>query len=211
MVNTKTNQKRTKGRQKIEIKPIERKSNLQVTFSKRRAGLVKKASELSLLCGAQVALIAFSPGKKVFAFGNPNVDVVLDRYLNEGTFASNEDEPTTLNIDDVNMKNPNVPKWNKEYEEAVKELEEETKCLAKIEEWNKVRENMNAGFWWDEPIDNMGVEELEEYVCALKVLKGNVGIRVNELMMMGNQNYNMDGFECNGASNGGFGFGDGSY
>ncbi|KAF2289032.1 hypothetical protein GH714_024258 [Hevea brasiliensis] len=196
MVTTNKHQKRTKGRQKIEIKPIEAKSNLQVTFSKRRAGLVKKASELSLLSGAQVAVIAFSPGKKVFAFGHPNVDTVLDCYLNEG-FDTKEEDPVT------SSNNPHVQQWNREYEEAVKELEEEKKCLAMIQEWNKVREsNVNAGFWWDDSIDDMGVEELEEYVRAMKELRRNVGTRANELMManhFGNQNI--------GSALGGFGLG----
>ena len=111
--------KQTQGRKKIEIKQIEEKSNLQVTFSKRRGGLVKKASELSLLCGAQVAILAFSPGKKVFAFGHPDVDMVLDRYLN--------DSSTAGELGDVSNNDPQVQQWNKEYEEALKELEEEKK------------------------------------------------------------------------------------
>jgi hypothetical protein len=114
--------KQTQGRQKIEIKQIEEKSNLQVTFSKRRGGLVKKASELSLLCGAQVAILAFSPGKKVFAFGHPDVDMVLDRYLNESSTAGELGAASN---------DPQVQQWNKEYEEALKELEEEKKHVAR--------------------------------------------------------------------------------
>lgn len=49
-------QRKGKGRQKIDMVKIENKTNLQVTFSKRRAGLFKKASELiSTLCGAESA------------------------------------------------------------------------------------------------------------------------------------------------------------
>ena len=73
--------KTTQGRQKIDIKKIENISNRQVTFSKRRAGLFKKASELCILSGAQVAIIVKSPGRRTFAFGHPNVDSVIDRYL----------------------------------------------------------------------------------------------------------------------------------
>ncbi|CAN1127875.1 Agamous-like MADS-box protein AGL62 [Linum perenne] len=68
------------GRQKIAIRKIEKKSNLQVTFSKRRNGLMNKATELSILCGAQVAVIAFSPCDKVFSFGFPDTDSVIQRY-----------------------------------------------------------------------------------------------------------------------------------
>ncbi|OWM64770.1 hypothetical protein CDL15_Pgr028487 [Punica granatum] len=73
--------KPSKGRKKIEIKRIANKSNQQVTFSKRRTGMFKKASELSILCGAQVAIIVFSPVHKIFCFGHPSVEAVLNRYL----------------------------------------------------------------------------------------------------------------------------------
>ncbi|KAK9058579.1 hypothetical protein SSX86_023421 [Deinandra increscens subsp. villosa] len=71
----------TKGRKKIEIKKIEETNSRQVTFSKRRTGLFKKASELCVLTGAHVAILVNSPGGRVFAFGHPNVDLLVDRYL----------------------------------------------------------------------------------------------------------------------------------
>ncbi|XP_063948307.1 MADS-box protein AGL71 [Daucus carota subsp. sativus] len=49
------------GRVKREIKKIENVTSRQITFSKRRRGLVKKAHELSVLCDVDVALIIFSP------------------------------------------------------------------------------------------------------------------------------------------------------
>ena len=48
------------GRGKVQLKRIENKINRQVTFSKRRAGLLKKAHEISVLCDAEVAVIIFS-------------------------------------------------------------------------------------------------------------------------------------------------------
>lgn len=65
---------------------IEKESHRQVAFSKRRAGLFKKASELCTLCGVEVAIIVFSPAKKPFSFGHPNVYTVLDRYKNNTSF-----------------------------------------------------------------------------------------------------------------------------
>lgn len=73
--------KKSKGRQKIEMMKMKNESNLQVTFSKRRSGLFKKVSELCTLCGAEIAIIVFSPGRKVFSFGHPSVESVLDRFL----------------------------------------------------------------------------------------------------------------------------------
>ena len=72
----------TKGRQKIEMKKMENESNLQVTFSKRRFGLFKKASELCTLSGAEILLIVFSPGGKVFSFGHPSVQELIHRISN---------------------------------------------------------------------------------------------------------------------------------
>ncbi|KAH7512829.1 hypothetical protein FEM48_Zijuj12G0131400 [Ziziphus jujuba var. spinosa] len=58
------------GRGRVELKRIENKINRQVTFSKRRNGLLKKAYELSVLCDAEVALIIFSSRGKLYEFGN---------------------------------------------------------------------------------------------------------------------------------------------
>ncbi|KAI7725336.1 hypothetical protein M8C21_029684 [Ambrosia artemisiifolia] len=56
------------GRGKVQLKRIENKINRQVTFSKRRGGLLKKAHEISVLCDAEVALIVFSNKGKLFEF-----------------------------------------------------------------------------------------------------------------------------------------------
>ncbi|KAF4386799.1 hypothetical protein F8388_006754 [Cannabis sativa] len=58
------------GRGRVELKRIENKINRQVTFSKRRNGLLKKAYELSVLCDAEVALIVFSSRGKLYEFGS---------------------------------------------------------------------------------------------------------------------------------------------
>lgn len=58
------------GRGRIEIKKIENLSSRQVTFSKRRNGLLKKAKELSVLCDAEVAVIVFSSTGKLYEFSS---------------------------------------------------------------------------------------------------------------------------------------------
>jgi len=58
------------GRGKIEIKRIENTTNRQVTFCKRRNGLLKKAYELSVLCDAEVALIVFSSRGRLYEYAN---------------------------------------------------------------------------------------------------------------------------------------------
>nr|AAF18376.1 MADS-box transcription factor [Picea abies] len=68
------------GRGKIEIKMIENPTNRQVTFSKRRGGLTKKAQELSVLCNAEVALIVFSNTGKLHQWSSSSMKKVLERY-----------------------------------------------------------------------------------------------------------------------------------
>ncbi|PRQ18274.1 putative transcription factor MADS-type1 family [Rosa chinensis] len=62
--------KKKMGRGKIEIKKIENTNSRQVTFSKRRAGLLKKAQELAILCDAEVVVIVFSNTGKLFEFSS---------------------------------------------------------------------------------------------------------------------------------------------
>ncbi|CAI9115903.1 OLC1v1016916C1 [Oldenlandia corymbosa var. corymbosa] len=71
------------GRVKLQIKRIENTTNRQVTFSKRRNGLIKKAYELSVLCDVDVALIMFSPSGRLSIFsGNKSIEDVMARYVN---------------------------------------------------------------------------------------------------------------------------------
>ncbi|RVW41154.1 Agamous-like MADS-box protein AGL14 [Vitis vinifera] len=57
-------------RGKTQMRRIENATSRQVTFSKRRNGLFKKAFELSVLCDAEVALIIFSPRGKLYEFSS---------------------------------------------------------------------------------------------------------------------------------------------
>jgi hypothetical protein len=68
------------GRGKIVIRRIDNSTNRQVTFSKRRGGLLKKAKELSILCDAEVGLIVFSSTGRLYEFSSTNMKAVIDRY-----------------------------------------------------------------------------------------------------------------------------------
>nr|AAM27456.1 MADS box protein [Lilium longiflorum]AHY82568.1 MADS-box protein 1 [Lilium formosanum]BAG69625.1 MADS-box transcription factor [Lilium formosanum x Lilium longiflorum] len=70
------------GRGKIEIKKIENSTNRQVTYSKRRTGIIKKATELTVLCDAEVSLLMFSSTGKLSEFCSPSTDTkkIFDRY-----------------------------------------------------------------------------------------------------------------------------------
>ncbi|XP_027923933.1 truncated transcription factor CAULIFLOWER A-like isoform X2 [Vigna unguiculata] len=69
------------GRGRVQLKQIENKISRQVTFSKRRTGLRKKANEISVLCDAQVALIVFNAKGKLFEYSSESsMENVLERY-----------------------------------------------------------------------------------------------------------------------------------
>ncbi|XLT30308.1 hypothetical protein HN873_061600 [Arachis hypogaea] len=71
------------GRVKLPIKKIENITNRQITFSKRRNSLIKKAYELSVLCDVDVALITFSPsGRPALFSSSTSFDEILERYIN---------------------------------------------------------------------------------------------------------------------------------
>ncbi|KAK8624125.1 hypothetical protein V6N13_065479 [Hibiscus sabdariffa] len=70
------------GRGKIEIKRIENSSNRQVTYSKRRNGIMKKAKEITVLCDAKVSLIIFASSGKMHEYCSPSTKLIdiLDQY-----------------------------------------------------------------------------------------------------------------------------------
>ncbi|ANM70667.1 K-box region and MADS-box transcription factor family protein [Arabidopsis thaliana] len=69
------------GRRKVEIKRIENKSSRQVTFCKRRNGLMEKARQLSILCESSVALIIISATGRLYSFSSgDSMAKILSRY-----------------------------------------------------------------------------------------------------------------------------------
>ncbi|KAG4907688.1 hypothetical protein GLYMA_20G136500v4 [Glycine max] len=163
--------KKSRGRQKIEMKKMSNESNLQVTFSKRRSGLFKKASELCTLCGADVALVVFSPGEKVFSFGHPNVDAVIDRYLGRAP-------PTESFIEAHRV--ANVRELNAQLTQINNHLNNERK---RAEELNLMKKGAQAQLWWARPLDGMSIAQLKQFKAALEELKKQVARLADRAML----------------------------
>ncbi|CAD5209565.1 unnamed protein product [Bursaphelenchus xylophilus] len=68
------------GRKKIQITRIQDERNRQVTFTKRKFGLMKKAYELSVLCDCEIALIIFNSSNRLFQYASTDMDKVLLKY-----------------------------------------------------------------------------------------------------------------------------------
>ncbi|KAI3897252.1 hypothetical protein MKX03_036602 [Papaver bracteatum] len=159
------------GRKRIKIEKIKDKSRLQVTFSKRRKGLFKKANELSVLTGAQVALIAFSPAGKPYVSGNP--EVLLDRFVNG-------------EASDIHQKDHDDPEQRR-YMEVEKELEAEKKRGVLLESLiNCDLGSGNDNFWWDTYVDGLSLNELKQMKSDMEQLQKCVAQRSQDLKMTGN-------------------------
>ncbi|KAF8765590.1 hypothetical protein HU200_008079 [Digitaria exilis] len=100
------------GRGKIEIKRIENSTNRQVTFSKRRAGLAKKAREIGVLCDAEVGVVIFSSGGKLYDYCSPRTSLsrILEKYqTNSGKILWGEKHKSlSAEIDRVKKENDNM-------------------------------------------------------------------------------------------------------
>ncbi|KAK4352320.1 hypothetical protein RND71_027838 [Anisodus tanguticus] len=82
------------AREKIKIKKIDNITARQVTFSKRRRGLFKKAEELSVLCDAEVALIIFSATGKLFEFASSSMNNILGKYMLHSASLEKVEQPS---------------------------------------------------------------------------------------------------------------------
>ncbi|KAI3903485.1 hypothetical protein MKW98_032139 [Papaver atlanticum] len=144
--------KTSTGKKKIEIKRIMNENARQIAFSKRKAGVFKKAHELGTLCGAQVAVIVNSPAGIPYSYINS--ETVIDHYL------SGDNRTPTPPV--MPHREARILELNKEYSEAL--------------------ERNKSKYWWD-PIDDLGVKELEILCGAIEALKLKVAERAGELQL----------------------------
>ena len=70
----------------------------QVTFNKRKFGVMKKAYELSVLCDCEIALIIFSSSNKLYQYASTDMDKVLLKYTE---YNEPHESLTNKNIIDV--------------------------------------------------------------------------------------------------------------
>ncbi|KAJ3706887.1 hypothetical protein LUZ61_010592 [Rhynchospora tenuis] len=131
-------------RGKTEMKRIENPTSRQVTFSKRRNGLFKKAFELSVLCDAEVGLIVFSTRGKLYEFSSTSMPKTIERYKSHSK-------------DSVNH-------HNRATEQTIQQLKFETAALQKkIEFLEASKKKLLA-----ENLDSCSIEELHQTEAKLE-------------------------------------------
>ncbi|XP_039834351.1 agamous-like MADS-box protein AGL29 [Panicum virgatum] len=174
--------KKSKGRKKTEIKPIENETARQVRFSKRRQGLFKKASELSILCGAMVAAVVFSASGRSFSFGHPSFDDVVNRFLSPVP----TDAPAPGGNEEGSMTDA-VRRLNMEYLELEQSLEAEEKRKERLQEATEKLMGERVMQWLNANIFELGLDELQEFQKKLEEIHVIVKQKVDEVMVEGRQ------------------------
>jgi hypothetical protein len=159
------NGKKTKGRQRIEIRRVEDKGARQVTFSKRKNGLWKKTAELAALCHARVAVVVFSEAGRAFTFGSPSVDAVLG-------CGNGGDAPHWEDLEALCQ----------ETKEKAAEVEKEAKRMSAVgKKVVELQRQTGKRSWWEVDPAALGEEELPVYFRALQRLRDNVGRHADKL------------------------------
>ena len=154
------------------MKRIPKEEDRLITFSKHRFGIYNKASELSTLCGEKVGVLVFSRAGKAFSFGHPSIEIITNNVLYENPPPNDG----TLNLVEAHRRF-RLNELQKKCSELLSKMEvakEQEKILRK-----KVPNRSKV--WWEEPISELGMHELEKMATKIQILHKHVRHRDNEL------------------------------
>ncbi|XP_047340155.1 agamous-like MADS-box protein AGL62 [Impatiens glandulifera] len=157
--------KTSRGRQRIPLYKIEDNGKRSVTFSKRKYGILKKSSELSTLCGSNMALILFSESGRAYSFGNPNTNVIFDRFM--GVVPERVFDSTFHKLLE-SQKAPHVPYMEAQIMEAEKTLAQEQHVGKTLS--LEMTEHAK-GKWWEQPVKEMDSLQLKRRKDKMEELK----------------------------------------
>ncbi|KAG1348109.1 agamous-like MADS-box protein AGL29 [Cocos nucifera] len=169
--------KTTRGKQKIEIKRIQSEEARQICFSKRRSGVFTKASDLSTLCGPDVAVLVFSPRGKPFSFGSPAVNPVIDRFVLDGSSSSGPG----YHCGPPSNKVQQLSKLCMDLTDQLHACKAKSAMLK--EKLSSPTRNLE--FDWFENMDDLEPHELGRLAGALKQVKANADAHINALLLHG--------------------------
>ncbi|XP_061955981.1 MADS-box protein AGL42-like isoform X3 [Populus nigra] len=149
------------ARGKVQLKRIENATSRQVTFSKRKNGLLKKAYELSILCDAEVAVIIFSQKGTLFKFASiDQIQKTIDRYRKNAK---------QLHTDRIDVEQ------SKEFD--MQQLRQESANMAKKIEMIEILQRKLLG----QDLDSCSPEELHDIDNQLEISLSNIRARKTQL------------------------------
>ncbi|KAK1259000.1 Agamous-like MADS-box protein AGL6 [Acorus gramineus] len=153
------------GRGKVELKRIENSKSRQVTFSKRRNGLLKKAFELSVLCEADVAIIVFSSTGKAYQYSNQDMSRTISRYREAKGLPQSQyySQPTTKEFWRAEI--DNLKKLQESLEAKNKNLSGEDLSSLGMREIKQLERQLKAGI---DHIRSRKRRLVMEYISLLK-------------------------------------------
>ncbi|KAJ1396373.1 hypothetical protein SESBI_32592 [Sesbania bispinosa] len=159
--------KKTKGKQKIEIKKIDKANDLSSTFAKRKYGVHKKACELSTLTGARVDILMFSPCGRSFSYGDPSL-----RLLTR-TISDDEHPLEGVNYDQLveDHKRSKIDELNKKHDALQDQVYVEKAREKELKDILKTRKNDG---WWEAKVQGHSCEHAEEMEASLLELHENL-------------------------------------
>ncbi|KAL3849704.1 hypothetical protein ACJIZ3_011586 [Penstemon smallii] len=164
--------KRSMGRQKIPIQKIEKEADCYATFSKRRLGLFKKASELCALCNLDMGIIVYSPTGKPFSFFHPTMEYVVNQFQNPN---QQLDDSSRLRYAYIRNK---IVQLSQLLDNLSEKIEVETEREKLIVDKNKTR--CSRG-WWEGSTEGLNKEQVQQLTTRLQNLQLQVNNRQNEL------------------------------
>ncbi|GAB2296906.1 hypothetical protein Dimus_031008 [Dionaea muscipula] len=194
-------QKLSKGRQKIELKRIENEEDRLITFSKRRSGIYKKATELSTLCGVEIGVLVFSPSGKAFTYGVPCLEVVADRLLHRN---NNNNNSSTSQISHglqlqrsrsagghglllptgtgtgTGSGTTRIQEMNAAYDELSARLE---RLKKEGEELARKKRGIQDKCWWDAVVEDLNAHEVEQFTGSMEELRRTADEILNNLQI----------------------------
>ncbi|KAL1820416.1 hypothetical protein DCAR_0416753 [Daucus carota subsp. sativus] len=132
------------AREKIQIKKIDNTTARQVTFSKRRRGIFKKAEELSVLCDADVALIIFSSTGKLFQYSNSSMKGILEKHSLHAKNLGQMERPS-LELQLVESEHSIISKQVAEKSRQLRQMRGEDLQGMNIEELQQLEKSLEAG------------------------------------------------------------------
>ncbi|OWM77522.1 agamous-like MADS-box protein AGL61 [Punica granatum] len=157
------------------MKRIEDDDDRMVTFSKRRSGIYKKASELVAMCGVEVGVVVFSPTGKPYSFGHPSVRAVLNKFLNRNAPPPTDNRLQPFIDANIRMRRDGYNDYVNQLLARLDDAKERGKDLSRITRATSEGNSSNwARRWWEKSPEERSFDELKEEALFLEALHRDI-------------------------------------